>query len=270
MTVAVESSAIRSGRISRGHGWLAAAARYFSTWHYLHTIEGNVTARAEILEVGCGYGNAFIPSRFRATGLDINFESARSVGSFYQKAVNADASRLPFRANSFDAVASSFMLEHLPMRETQSVLDEIHKILRPGGVLICLCDLECDHPVQASLRRFYPEVYQQAFIEVPRHWGLRREDTWVELLEHPGFEITQWRLMSRFPLLDLAPFIYLASATKAPEYLRRVGRLARWVNSLGRAANVWDLVVVASDDLCRLLLPRSWAYRLLFVARKRR
>ncbi len=270
MTTSIRISSLPSGRITRGRGWVPAVVRHFSRWHYLHAIEVNVPARGEILEFGCGGGDAFIPSRFRATGLDIDFEAARSVGQCYQHSINANVCALPFRSSSFDAVASSFVLEHLPLREAESGLGEIHRVLRSGGVLICLCDLDCDHPMLAVLRRFYPGAYCETFVEVPGHWGLRRESAWARLLEEAGFETHYWRLMSRFPILDHAPWAYLASGARMPEYLKRVGRLAHRISNWGRTGAIWGLAVVLLDDAFRFLLPRSWAYRLLFVALKSR
>ena len=74
--------------------------------------------------------------------------------------------------------------------------------------------------------------------------------------------------MSRFPILDHAPWTYFTSAPRVPKPLQWVGKVANRVNRWGRVADVCDVAVVAADDVFRAILPRSWAYRLLFVARK--
>ncbi|MBI4634968.1 MAG: class I SAM-dependent methyltransferase [Candidatus Rokubacteria bacterium] len=257
-----------SGRITRGHGVLALAARYFSTWHFLCTIEANVREGSEVLDFGCGQGTSYFPSRFHTTGFDVDFETVRAVSGPYQGAVTGDVAQLPFRAETFDAAVSSFVLEHLPFEHAVATFDELRRVLRPHGVLICLCDLECDHPLLSLVRRFFPDGYQEAFIKVPGHLGLRRERTWAELLTGAGFDILEWRLMSRFPVLDHAPWTYFASAPRVPKPLQWIGKAAHRVNRWGRVAELCDVVVVAADDVFRSVLPRSWAYRLLFVARK--
>jgi SAM-dependent methyltransferase len=262
-------SLIRSGRITQGTGGLATCLRYFSRWHYLYNIQGNLPPGKSLLEFGCGVGDVFLPSRFQTTGLDIDFNSAHSLRQIYHTAINGDVTQLPFKANSYDAVASSFVLEHLPLSAAKAALQEIHRVLRSNGVLICLCDLDCNHPMLATLRKWFPEGYCEAFLEVPGHVGLRREDMWAALLADAGFEVIRWQLMSRFPILDHAPWCYLASCNRLPEFIRRIGRFARWINRLGRAGDIWGLSVMALDDLCRPFLPRTWAYRLLFLARKR-
>jgi SAM-dependent methyltransferase len=47
--------------------------------------------------------------------------------------VRADAARLPFRSSSFDCVVATAVLEHVPY--PQRVVHEIHRVLRPGGML---------------------------------------------------------------------------------------------------------------------------------------
>jgi ubiquinone/menaquinone biosynthesis C-methylase UbiE len=262
-------SSFKSGRLTRGTSWVAGAARFFSKWHYLHAIEQYVAEGKSLLEFGCGSGEAFLPARFLATGLDIDFQATHVVGGVYQQAVNGDIGHLPFAPQSFDAAASSFVLEHLPLGLAESALGEIHRVLRPGGVLICLCDLDCDHPMLAVLRRKFPKGYQEALVEVPGHLGLRREGMWSQLVKSAGFEIHSWQLMSRFPLLDFAPWGYLASGPSMPAYIRRIGRCANWISGLGWPGTAWIYSIILLDDVFRPFLPCAWAYRLLFAARKR-
>lgn len=48
----------------------------------------------------------------------------------------ADAQSLPFADNSFDAVTMAYGIRNMPQR--QRALSEIHRVLRPGGSLVCL------------------------------------------------------------------------------------------------------------------------------------
>ena len=50
--------------------------------------------------------------------------------------VVAAAERTPFRAGSVDRVVLDTVLEHVP--EPQKVIDEIFRVLRPGGTVVCL------------------------------------------------------------------------------------------------------------------------------------
>jgi ubiquinone/menaquinone biosynthesis C-methylase UbiE len=44
------------------------------------------------------------------------------------------AGDLPFRGNSFDIVTANMVVEHVP--DPSSILKEIHRVLRPGGLFI--------------------------------------------------------------------------------------------------------------------------------------
>jgi ubiquinone/menaquinone biosynthesis C-methylase UbiE len=49
--------------------------------------------------------------------------------------VNADASSLPFSANSFSGAVAFTMLHHVPSPKLQDrILAEVWRVLRPGGV----------------------------------------------------------------------------------------------------------------------------------------
>jgi len=70
-----------------------------------------------------------------------------------QPHVQADASLLPFRAETFDAVICSELLEHVP--DPRPVLEEIRRTLRPRGiVLICAPFLNRIHGDPYDFARF--------------------------------------------------------------------------------------------------------------------
>jgi ubiquinone/menaquinone biosynthesis C-methylase UbiE len=103
---------------------------------------------AEILDLGCGTGNLLLQAArcwpgARLTGLDASVGmlavARREAAKLPQSAQErirfelADAGALPEEACSCDLVMSAFMLQQVPDRRI--VLGEVHRILRPGGVL---------------------------------------------------------------------------------------------------------------------------------------
>lgn len=91
----------------------------------------------KILDVGSGRGHLQdIVDDY--TGLDIS----PSVAPHYRKKfVVGSATAMPFADDSFDAVWSVFVLEHIPNPE--SALKEIRRVIRDGGLLYLLVAWNC-------------------------------------------------------------------------------------------------------------------------------
>ena len=50
----------------------------------------------------------------------------------------ADATNLPFRDNSIDFIFCSHMLYHVPQDEQESVVNELYRVLKPGGRMLII------------------------------------------------------------------------------------------------------------------------------------
>jgi 2-polyprenyl-3-methyl-5-hydroxy-6-metoxy-1,4-benzoquinol methylase len=96
-----------------------------------------------LLDIGCNWGRWTIAAAragWRPTGIDL---AKKSVGAARRVAeqigveaeyVVADARELPFRNESFDAVFSYSVLQHLAKEDVSLVVAEIRRVLRPGGL----------------------------------------------------------------------------------------------------------------------------------------
>lgn len=74
-----------------------------------------------------------------------------------------DATRLPFRDDTFDAVTISFGLRNV--QDTDAALREMYRVTRPGGrVVIC----EFSHPTWTPFRTVYTEYLMRALPPVAR------------------------------------------------------------------------------------------------------
>lgn len=99
----------------------------------------------KVLDVGSG--NGYVLSKYAAEGASVfgiditeagiglcrrRFEYLGLTGDFRV----ADAQAIPFPDNTFDCVCSMGVLHHVP--DTQKALDEIFRVLKPGGRLIVM------------------------------------------------------------------------------------------------------------------------------------
>ena len=99
----------------------------------------------KLLEVGCGLGTdllQFARGGASVTGVDLTLQSIELVKKRFEldglsvDARVSDAEHLPFPDNSFDVVYSFGVLHHTP--NTQKAIDEVHRVLKPGGKIIIM------------------------------------------------------------------------------------------------------------------------------------
>ncbi len=111
--------------------------------------------RALDLATGTGdIAHALAERGCRVIALDITLrmlELARAKGrSGASAAVAADMMALPFPAGSFDLVTTGYGIRNVPRIET--AIGEIHRVLRPGGLLL---SLDFNRPSGAAMRAIY-------------------------------------------------------------------------------------------------------------------
>ena len=113
----------------------------------------DLQAGDRLLDLGCGFGrHAFEALRRGATvvACDMAFpeltqvigtaNAMRDAGEIAPglscTSVNGDGTRLPFADASFDRIIASEVMEHVP--DDMAALDELTRVLRPGGRFLCL------------------------------------------------------------------------------------------------------------------------------------
>jgi ubiquinone/menaquinone biosynthesis C-methylase UbiE len=160
----------------------------------------------EILDVGCGHGRDakyLSEAGFDVVGIDLSFkllEIAR------RNAVKLgfcmlDMRKLSFLDDSFDGVWACASLLHIPKKEAETTLRELHRVLRPRGL------------IYASLK----EGKGESFVKSQEYWDKERFYAFYSmkelrrLFECSGFEVIE----------DLTE--------------KANGRSATWINIFARA-----------------------------------
>ncbi|TAK95879.1 class I SAM-dependent methyltransferase [Patescibacteria group bacterium] len=118
---------------------------------YLKVIEGLMPSefldfakllprKGSVLDIGCAGGRdskRFAGKGFRVTGIDLVDTFLRQARKNVPEArfKKMDLLQLKLPVNSFDGVWASAVLLHISKKDIPNVLRNIHKVLRPGGVI---------------------------------------------------------------------------------------------------------------------------------------
>lgn len=143
-----------------------------------------------VLDAGCGAGvpvSQLLSERFRVTGVDF---SEAQIG-LARKHVPAatffcrDMTDLDFPENSFDGICSYYAIIHMPREEHEPLLENFHRLLKPGGVaLLCLGaeDLVND--------------FDDDFLGTRMYWSHYDTETYLGMLKECSFSVNWWRLVA--------------------------------------------------------------------------
>ena len=146
------------------------------------------------LEIGIGTGRIALPLQQRGVdvyGVDISVEMLRKLvakaGASPPPVAIADATRLPFGEAAFSSAIASHVLHLIP--DWRTALDELARVVRPGGVLLASRSGDSREPWQREVRRrFFAEAGG-------RDWppGIRRMDEVDAEMRSRGVEVRKVR-----------------------------------------------------------------------------
>jgi len=126
------------------------APSYFSEYKIRYTAniltEEERNGSIDIIDFGSGVGSSvpfiqkYFPQR-NLTCLDVSSKSIDIAKMRFPDQANFcsfDGSVIPFNDNSFDLVLSACVFHHIDHNELDSLIKEIHRVLRAGGLLVIL------------------------------------------------------------------------------------------------------------------------------------
>jgi ubiquinone/menaquinone biosynthesis C-methylase UbiE len=185
---------------------------------------------SRMLDVGCGTGRSrqiYASTVSEYIGLDLSLESVRIAAREIPELsfVQGDAVRLPFADDSFDLVAFSSVLHHIPDR--RGALREAGRVLRPGGAVFAF-DPNLLHPAMALFRCPSSPLYSSAGVsptEKPLLPATLRSD-----FRSTGFNHIRQRCQADIPYRALAPRLLNAflPVYNAADRLMAISGLGRW------------------------------------------
>jgi SAM-dependent methyltransferase len=136
------------------------AWRYDQEQHILGCLDSVDWQDRDVLEIGLGQGaesEQLIRRGARWSGLDLTQESVDRVGTRLRirslphvALQRGTALDIPYDDNSFDMVFSHGVLHHIP--DIHRAQSEVHRVLRPGGVLVAMLYARHSLNYQVSIR----------------------------------------------------------------------------------------------------------------------
>jgi len=138
---------------------------------YLKEFKSLIKDLKNVLSIGCGCGRDLRLIERNKVGIDLfpsNIVLANSRGIL---AILADARKLPFKDNSFDALLAIQSLEYIPLADTPCLVNELSRVLKPKGILL----LTLEKCIDDTDKEFYYEFKSKYFTVKHFHrcWGSR-------------------------------------------------------------------------------------------------
>ncbi|WP_121741764.1 class I SAM-dependent methyltransferase [Natronorubrum halophilum] len=141
----------------------------------------------EVLDVATGAGHVAGAVAERGVSTVVAVDASRAMVATAEREFDgvagamADAERLPFAANSFDAVSCRIAAHHFP--DPEAFVAEVARVLRPGGTFAFEDSVA---PDDDALESFLDRVER---LRDPTHVRSYRTDRWCEWLEERGFVV---------------------------------------------------------------------------------
>lgn len=225
------------------------------TCGYVWKVRQHVPAGSTLLEVGCASGIAYFPDRYRVVGLDLSLSSLARVAQIYDRCVQADLTAgVPLPDDSVDAIVSSFVWEHIPPEQKGTALAECARVLKPGGKLVFLYDVESENPTYRSMKRRDPALYREILIDREGHLGWESPAANRAHFEAAGFRLIE--SLGREKLF-FSPMMY-DKVGNWDGWLARAGTLGLHF-SHGTRFQAYNAFLRGFDESVGRLLPDSWS-----------
>lgn len=224
--------------------------------------------RGTLLDLGCGGGWSFFTRFAPVVGVDLSHRSLCNARQLYSLGVQAEITQLPFADGSFDVVVSLDVLGHISFAQKPLLLQEIARVLKPGGITVHYIETLSDDPL-SRFSRSHPDLHERYFVAPEGHIGT--ESAWTTC--------ARFRTAGFLPIEEIPVYKGFIYGERFLQYFdnefQEYSRVIRWLVKLLRALARHRMLMLATNllitlgfELCDPFLPDSWAGGVLVSYRK--
>lgn len=165
-------------------------------------VESRLVPKGRALDIGMGSGNNSVylaKQGFTCYGIDIALTAVSYARDLAARArvscefILGDVTELPYRDQSFILVFDRGCFHSILPQERERFIEEVHRVLKPGGKYHLNCFSKKDHEEGIShtfsseqLHSYFARLFKVHYIEERSHDGLGRTRYWLTaLMERP-------------------------------------------------------------------------------------
>lgn len=212
--------------VPKSEKWYHVLPLWLISNGYLWNVRKYIPKDSVVLELGCASGIDYFGTRYQMIGIDLSLTSLKNLHN-YRYAIQADASNLPLQDNSVDGIISSYFWEHIPPQVKEHMLLEFKRVLKPGGKVVFLYDVETNNSFINILKNKNIDLYSKLFLEKDGHLGYETPDVNKNRFEQHGFRIIKHFGMERTWIQSLSVY-------------EKYRHLSGWEAWIGKVGYIWS------------------------------
>jgi 2-polyprenyl-3-methyl-5-hydroxy-6-metoxy-1,4-benzoquinol methylase len=174
---------VREGYNAIAARYLAERTRDSADVRLLNDFMERLPKNANVLDAGCGAGipiSQMLSERFHVTGVDFSEAQIELAKKNVPDAefLCEDMTKINFADGTFDGITSYYAIIHIPREEHQALLENFHRMLKPGGfALLCL---GAEHLI---------DDVDENYLGTRMYWSHYDSETYLQMLKEIGFTI---------------------------------------------------------------------------------
>jgi ubiquinone/menaquinone biosynthesis C-methylase UbiE len=174
---------VKEGYNAIADRYLAERRRDSEDVHLLKDFIERLPEKSKVLDAGCGAGipiSQVLSEHFEVTGVDFSEAQVERAKKNVPnvKFLCEDMTKLNFPENTFDGITSYYAIIHIPREEHGSLLTNVHRMLKPGGLaLLCL-----------GAENLIDDI-DENYLGTRMCWSHYNTETYLKMLRDCGFSI---------------------------------------------------------------------------------